>query len=48
LATKLSDFGIDAADVETIIKNGFNPGRMKNNPRKLTEESLRKVLLSLI
>ena len=45
LGTKLSELGIKTdEDVEIIIKNGFNPERVKNNPRRLTEEALRKIL----
>jgi len=42
LKTKLSQLGVE--DIELIIKNGFNPKRVKNNPRKLTEEKLREIL----
>jgi len=31
-------------DIEIIIKNGFNPERVKNNPRLLTETQLRSIL----
>ena len=31
-------------DVETIINEGFNPKRVKNNQRKLTKQNLRKLL----
>ncbi|VVB82563.1 Glycerol-1-phosphate dehydrogenase [NAD(P)+] [uncultured archaeon] len=44
LETKLSELKIDRTGIETIIKNGFNPERVKNNPRLLTEEELRKIL----
>ena len=45
LKTKLSELGIITDnDIEIIIKNGFNPQRVKNNPRKLTEEALRKII----
>ena len=45
LGTRLSEVGIKTdKDIEIIIKNGFNPDRVKNNPRKLTEEALRKIL----
>ena len=45
LKTKLSELGIKAKkDIEIIIKNGFNPDRVKNNPRILTESALRKIL----
>ncbi|MFX1409381.1 MAG: phosphonoacetaldehyde reductase [Promethearchaeota archaeon] len=45
LETKLEDLGIKTQDdIETIIKNGFNPERVKNNPRLLSEIQLRKIL----
>ncbi len=45
LKTKLSELGIKTQnDIDIIIKNGFNPDRVKNNPRKLTEGALRKIL----
>jgi alcohol dehydrogenase class IV len=48
LETKLSRLGINSGeDIETIIANGFNPKRVRNNPRTLTEEALRKILLSI-
>ena len=48
LKTKLSKLGIKTdEDIEIIIKNGFNPDRVKNNPRKLTKKALRKILNSI-
>lgn len=45
LSTRLSELGIKTKkDIDTIIKNGFDPTRVKNNPRKLTENELRKIL----
>ncbi|MFW9873184.1 MAG: phosphonoacetaldehyde reductase [Candidatus Thorarchaeota archaeon] len=45
LETRLSDLGIKHQEqIEIIIKNGFNPERVKNNPRLLTEPQLRKIL----
>ena len=45
LETKLSDLGIiNDQDIDLIIEHGFNPKRVKNNPRKLTEHQLRKML----
>lgn len=32
-------------DLDIIIRNGFNPERVKNNPRNLTKESLRGILI---
>ena len=45
LNTKLSYLGIKTReDIEMVIRNGFNPDRVKNNPRKLTEGALREIL----
>lgn len=44
LEPKLSKLGISREGIETIIKNGFNPERVKNNPRLLNEEALGKIL----
>lgn len=44
LKRKLSDFDITKEDIETIVKNGFNPQRAKNNPRLITEQDLRSLL----
>lgn len=40
----LSQLGIQPKDWSVIIQNGFNPKRVANNPRRLTEESLRGLL----
>ncbi len=48
LSTKLSELGIETdEDIEIIIRNGFNPDRVNNNPRKLTEETLRGILYEI-
>jgi alcohol dehydrogenase class IV len=48
LSTKLSKIGVKTdEDVEIIVKNGFNPQRVKNNPRLLTEADLRKILADI-
>ncbi|MHA1671607.1 MAG: phosphonoacetaldehyde reductase [Promethearchaeota archaeon] len=45
LDTNLQALGIKSQeDIEIIIKNGFNPNRVKNNPRILTESKLRSIL----
>jgi alcohol dehydrogenase class IV len=45
LETNLTNLGIKTQkDIDIIIKNGFNPDRVKNNPRSLTETQLRKIL----
>ena len=47
--TKLSRLNIKTdKDLNLIIKNGFNPDRVKNNPRLLTKEALRKILVNLV
>ncbi|MCK5043471.1 phosphonoacetaldehyde reductase [Candidatus Pacearchaeota archaeon] len=45
LETNLRDLGI--SNLEIIIKEGFNPDRVKNNPRLLTESNLREILKEL-
>jgi len=36
LETDFSKLGIESdADIEIIIKNGFDPARIRNNPRKV-------------
>lgn len=47
LKTSFSELGISKDDTEIILNNGFKPERVANNPRHLTRESLREVLLSL-
>lgn len=45
LATSLGMLGINKKeDIELIIKNGFNPDRVKNNPRLLYAETLKTIL----
>lgn len=45
LETKLKNLGIKTnEDIKLIIKNGFNPERIRNNPRNLTETQLRQIL----
>lgn len=36
------------ADIELIIKDGFNSERMKNNPHKLTEDDVRRILSGIV
>ena len=48
LSTKLSRLGFRTNnDINIIIKNGFDPDRVKNNPRKLNEEALREILSNI-
>jgi len=45
LNTKLTDLNITAPEHhDLIVANGFNPERVKNNPRELTEIALRNIL----
>lgn len=45
LSNNLHDLKIKTNNnINVIIKNGFNPYRVKNNPRELTESALRKIL----
>lgn len=45
LSARLSGLGIKSdEDIELIIRNGFDPSRVNNNPRKLTEGALRRIL----
>jgi len=48
LETRLSKLGINRNNIDIIINNGFNPQRMKNNPRLVTERDLRNLLESII
>jgi len=48
LHVKFKELGIKSPeDIEIIIKNGFNPERVKNNPRLLTESKLKEILSGL-
>ena len=42
--TSLKDLGIDRSGWDIIVENGFNPQRVRNNPRALTEPHLRTLL----
>ena len=48
LETRLSHLGMSGKNIEIIIENGFNPQRVKNNPRQLTELQLRTLLESIL
>lgn len=49
LETDLTQLGLrTAADVDCVVKHGFNPQRVNNNPRRLEEEDLRAMLLERI
>jgi alcohol dehydrogenase class IV len=45
LERRLSALGIKSEeDIDLIIRNGFNPERVRNNPRLLTKTALREIL----
>jgi len=44
LAGHLRDFDIGAYELSVIVTEGFNPGRVNNNPRRLTHEALSEIL----
>jgi len=44
LETRLSNLGLSKADIDLIIQKGFNPDRVKNNPRVLTSQALKRIL----
>lgn len=44
LQRKLSSLGIQREGLELIIRDGFRPDRIKNNPREVTQEAVRDIL----
>lgn len=44
LERRFSALGVDEKGIDYIVKNGFNPQRVKNNPRHLSESQLREIL----
>ena len=44
LETRFNNLNISKKDLNVIIKNGFTPSRMSNNPRKIDENDLRIIL----
>ncbi len=48
LKTKLSELGIRKTDINTIVENGLSPQRVSNNPRKMSEKDLRKLLSDVL
>ncbi len=48
LQTTLNGVGIGAKDVDIILREGFNPERVGNNPRKLTAAAAEKILCEII
>ncbi|MBA7584889.1 hypothetical protein ES708_26855 [subsurface metagenome] len=48
LETKISKLGINRNNIYIIIENGFNPQRMKNNPRVFSERNLVNLIEKII
>ena len=48
LKTKLGQLGITFHDLPLIVKNGFNPQRVKNNPRLLTADNVQQLLEKIL
>ncbi len=48
LEKSLSKLGIDESGMELILREGFRPDRIKNNPRFVDVDDLRQILKSLI
>lgn len=44
LERKLSNLGLIEKDLDLIVENSFNPERVKNNPRKITKDKLKRFL----
>ena len=48
LQSRLGPLGVRTnLDIETVLDHGFNPARVRNNPRRLTRESLREMLMAI-
>ena len=48
LKTSLSSLGVTSEDIRMLIQNAFNPQRVVNNPRCLTESQLLKILANIL
>jgi len=48
LERKLGALGLETADVDKVVQNGFRPDRVKNNPRQLSAGQLSEILKSLL
>ncbi|MBI2635370.1 MAG: phosphonopyruvate decarboxylase [Parcubacteria group bacterium] len=47
LETRLSKLGVRQNDIDSAVKS-VNAERLKNNPRKMTENNIREILLSIL
>jgi phosphonate metabolism-associated iron-containing alcohol dehydrogenase len=48
LKTRLSELGIKESDIDVIVKEGFTPDRMFNNPYVFTHDTLRTMLHEIL
>ncbi len=48
LERRLSKLGIDRKGMGVVLQNGFRPDRVKNNPRELTTEALKSMLMRIL
>jgi len=48
LETKISKLGINRNNIDIIIENGFNPQRMKNNPKIVYKSDLEKLIAIIL
>lgn len=48
LETSLKQLGLKNNDLDILIKKGFTPERVKNNPRELNEKELKSILYSIL
>jgi alcohol dehydrogenase len=48
LPSKLSAFGVREADIDLIIKEGFRPDRAGNNPRNVSANDLKELLIQIL
>lgn len=47
LQRKLQKLDIPSDAIEMLVSSGFRPDRVKNNPRKVTEQDLREIFLKI-
>lgn len=45
---KLSELGIDESKVGIIIEEGYKPDQMKKNPKPITKNDLRRILINIL
>ena len=48
LSHRLRDLNVEEKDIPNIVKHGFNPDRVLNNPVKINEQMVEKILFEII